>query len=91
MPNELISTAVAGDVVAFESERLQRTVTGERRTSGRWAGTLTVLPPCGENNGEWFCLTHQMGFDNQLLRDIHIARGEHKMVWICMHHGAEQP
>jgi hypothetical protein len=53
--------------------------------------TLQVLPPCDANRGHWVCLTHQQGFGNQLEKDFHIGRGDHRLVWICWEHGPEQP
>jgi len=51
-----------------------------------------VAPACEDkHNGNWFCVTHEKWFDNQLQKDIHIGHGKHKLVWVCRKHGLEKP
>lgn len=62
------------------------------RTPDKRRGQVTVKPPCqNKNNGHWYCVTHHEHFPNQLMKDFHISKGAHKLVWICHEHGAEQP
>ena len=52
----------------------------------------TVKPQCEEKqDGHWYCLTHQEGFSNQLMKDIHIDDRAHILTWICHAHGPEVP
>lgn len=51
----------------------------------------TVGPSCGVDHGTWYCITHEEPFRNNLMKDHHIERGQHVMVWICLNHGPEQP
>ena len=51
-----------------------------------------VLPPCDvKDNGGWYCVTHQKGWNNPSEKDAHIERGTHRLVWLCFAHGPEQP
>ena len=51
----------------------------------------TVGPKCTENDGRWYCLTHDTSFPNQLQKDVHISWGEHVLTWFCFEHGPEVP
>ena len=54
--------------------------------------TMTVKAPCAnKTGGQWYCLTHQQGFINGFMKDTHIHHGNHRLVWVCMEHGPEQP
>ena len=53
--------------------------------------TVVVKLACSNNNGVWFCITHQEGFWNNFMKDTHIEEGDHRLVWICGEHGVEQP
>lgn len=51
-----------------------------------------VKAPCEDKHGgHWYCVTHQEAFDNQFMKDTHISKGRHTLVWMCHAHGAEQP
>lgn len=52
---------------------------------------VEVKPSCGKNNGHWYCVTHQEGFQNNFMKDTHIRNGKHRLAWICHEHGAEEP
>jgi hypothetical protein len=53
---------------------------------------VIVKSPCDNKTaGIWYCVTHQEGFPNNFMKDNHIEKGEHRLVWICQLHGAEQP
>lgn len=53
---------------------------------------ITVLPACDlQAGGHWYCVTHDEYFQNQLMKDSHISRGDHKMAWVCLDHGIETP
>lgn len=52
---------------------------------------FVVAPACPANVGHWFCITHMVGFVNQLQKDSHIARGRHVLTWVCFEHGPEVP
>lgn len=78
-------------------ERLTKAEAGDvfklRRGPGK--GTLenaTVGPNCGANHrGNWYCATHRLHLENQSMKDVHIADGRHRLVWICHLHGPETP
>lgn len=51
-----------------------------------------LLDACeSKSGGDWFCLTHNKGFANNIEKDDHISRGSHKMAWMCREHGPEVP
>ncbi len=53
---------------------------------------FVVLPPCADNGGHWYCLTHKETFNNTLMKDFHThAESPCHFVWICHTHGPEQP
>jgi len=78
-----LEAAKAGETVTFVFKKGKKSETG----------TEVVKEPCDDkNNGYWYCLTHQEGFQNNLQKDIHIdEHPDHKFVWMCWKHGAEQP
>ncbi len=56
----------------------------------RRAGGFFFAPACdSKNGGNWFCVTHQERFANQLQKDIHIDEGEHELAWMCNENGPE--
>lgn len=69
--------------------------TGEKFTTTRGPDhvpfVLDVVESCGSNNGLWYCVTHDVSFPNQLAKDSHIERGDHKLAWLCYEHGPETP
>jgi hypothetical protein len=58
---------------------------------GREEVPEVVVPSCGENNGIWYCITHNEGFLNQPNKDSHISEGDHVLTWVCAKHGPEVP
>lgn len=55
-------------------------------------GQVEVKVACdNKNDGHWYCVTHHEPFPNQFMKDVHIKEGEHRLVWICHQHGAEEP
>jgi hypothetical protein len=52
---------------------------------------VEIGPTCSEKVGNWFCITHQEHFPNQLQKDGHIMTGTHVLAWNCYLHGPEQP
>ena len=53
---------------------------------------VTAKPPCEDRrNGNWFCVTHNLTFGNQIEKDNHIQGGTHLLAWKCNEHGLEQP
>lgn len=55
-------------------------------------GPYTVAPACAEGaRGHWVCLIHNKGFENQMGKDLHVGRGDHRLAWICHQHGPEVP
>ena len=63
---------------------------GDRHT------VVDILLACEKNNGYWFCLEHDEGFQNQLQKDIHMDSKEKKkdvckFAWVCWEHGFETP
>jgi len=76
------------------SPRLQVVHVGEIINAPVHGKRHTVMPACAnKNGGYWYCVTHQCGFDNQFMKDVHIHNEtvEHKMAWICTEHGLEKP
>lgn len=70
-----------------------------KQVDGRY-GEVLIKASCGDKHGgHWFCVTHQEHFQNQFMKDVHIApslsgrpkTNEHRLVWICHEHGAEEP
>ena len=56
--------------------------------------SYTAGPTCASKNaGHWHCVTHHVGFMNQLQKDghIHDDRKRHVLAWICNEHGPEVP
>jgi len=54
--------------------------------------TWGILESCDNaTNGHFYCLTHQLGFQNALGADQHTDKGRHKLVWVCHEHGPETP
>lgn len=51
----------------------------------------TVGPKCDTNNGLWHCMTHDQIFQNNWQKDSHIHEGDHRLTWVCIHHGPEVP
>jgi hypothetical protein len=54
-------------------------------------GSAVARPRCDLDKGGWYCATHRKGLVNPLLKDRHIASGEHLLAWVCFKHGAEDP
>lgn len=55
-------------------------------------GKLTVQPACDtKDQGQWYCVTHQEGFQNNMQQWSHCEAGKHVLVWICFRHGPEVP
>lgn len=56
---------------------------------------FTIKPSCGNvgpRSGAWRCVTHGIGFGNQLQKDLHSGNDRpHKLAWICVEHGPEVP
>lgn len=54
---------------------------------------LMVQAPCAlTNHGEWGCITHELVMGSQLAQASHCRTpGPHLLVWLCHHHGPEQP
>ena len=44
-----------------------------------------VKVSCGKNSslGRWACLTHHVVFGNQMNKDGHIIKGNHRLAWWC--------
>jgi hypothetical protein len=71
-----------------EGDRIAKVV------GGQFVSVLTeveILAKCEVNSGRWYCITHQMRFDNQLQKDGHISKGGHLLAWECFGHGLEEP
>ena len=53
----------------------------------------TVGRPCKlQQQGAWYCITHNLLLTSQIEKDIHVLeKGEHELAWICMTHGPEEP
>ena len=64
---------------------------GETFTAAGLDEPVRVGPKCDTNKGNWFCGSCDEGFTNQLMKDCHITRGTHVLVWVCFEHGAETP
>lgn len=43
----------------------------------------TAHPPCDNNQGFWYCVTHDKHFRNQFDKDTHIEKGKHTLAWLC--------
>jgi hypothetical protein len=52
---------------------------------------FTVKESCGVSTGQWFCVTHMEAFRNNIEKDFHISKGEHRLAWMCFEHGPEVP
>ncbi len=52
---------------------------------------LKVGSKCSTNKGNWFCITHDKGFQDQFQKNVHIYQGQHILVWTCFEHGPEVP
>lgn len=52
---------------------------------------FTVAESCGENAGQWYCVTHGEAFRNNWDKDSHIRAGAHTLAWVCIEHGPEVP
>jgi hypothetical protein len=53
---------------------------------------LKVLPSCKEKAGRWVCVIHDMNFENNFQKDLHITnKGTHRLAWNCPEHGLEKP
>lgn len=78
--------------MAANDENVTAAQVGERIDPG-WAFEVEVLPPCDDKHGgHWYCLTHALGFNNQLEKDLHVIDGgEHRLTWVCHEHGPEVP
>lgn len=62
---------------------------GVRKAFG---GPVVVKASCRGKGGQWFCTTHDYVCENQFDKDTHIGQpGNHRMAWICLEHGLEQP
>lgn len=71
-----------GTAIVVETNQ-QVTIDGE---------TYTVKESCKGKGGSWYCATHNKGFQNQLMKDIHIGNtGKHRLLWLCPEHGPETP
>lgn len=55
------------------------------------AEIVKAAAPCEiKDQGHWYCDTHEKHFPNNFEKDSHIT-GRCRLVWICWHHGPEQP
>lgn len=55
-------------------------------------GQAVVKEACeNKGGGHWYCVTHHEHLMNNFMKDTHIEKGDHRMVWICHEHGAEEP
>lgn len=76
-------------------ESLGVVVEGQKLTVSTFNGKaeVTIKAACeNKNDGQWYCSTHDEGFDNQLQKDFHISDGKpHVLAWNCRHHGVEAP
>lgn len=53
---------------------------------------VTAAEPCLANTGNWYCVTHQEMFANQINKDFHLSgKGRHVLAWFCHTHGLEAP
>ena len=46
----------------------------------------TIQKSCGENSpgiGRWACISHNIVFGNQMNKDGHIQKGNHRLAWWC--------
>jgi hypothetical protein len=56
-----------------------------------------IQPSCATEGGsapggQWYCVTHQEGFRNNLEISSHVQDGgDHTTMWICSEHGPEVP
>jgi len=82
--------------MAVEVERIVPAVEGDRFTDQ--GKRYTVKAPCdSKDQGRWFCITHKQAFRNNFEKDGHISehgpygKVRHKLVWVCLIHGPEQP
>jgi len=80
-----LTTVAAGDKV-----QMTLTVGGKRGKRTVTVGEYHLSAP-GNDNGHWYCVTHDKHFENQLQKDVHINDGDHRLAWICREHGIEQP
>lgn len=53
--------------------------------------SVRVLDKCRTQRGRWYCATHQIRFDNQFKKDVHVHEGIHRLAWSCDEHGLEVP
>lgn len=61
------------------------------RTQETPAVKQDVQKSCGDlHSGHWYCLTHHEHFENQFMKDTHISKGVHRLVWICHVHGVPE-
>lgn len=83
-------SVAAGDKIKFTP-----TVTGIREFVVQEAcgsGIGATLPGAsGVPPGHWICITHDVGFRNNLETTAHTHDGEHLMAWWCSEHGPEVP
>lgn len=74
-----------------KTEKVTHSMAGDVIQAGR-LGERTVAPACAnKENGQWFCVTHQEGFQHNWDMWGHREHGRHVIVWICFEHGPEQP
>lgn len=53
---------------------------------------VTVSETCDSSRGgQWYCVTHDIAFDNNFQKDSHISEGKHQLAWNCFTHGIEAP
>ena len=51
--------------------------------------TETVRPKgVGCTSGQWYCTTHGLAFENNLMKDVHCREDQtHVLAWNCLEHG----
>lgn len=72
------------NVLAHEGQVVMLTLNGEDRL-------CPVRPRCHSSSpGRMYCVAHGLGFTTEPTVGGHAFSGEHKWVWWCLPHGAEQ-
>jgi hypothetical protein len=73
-----VTSAELGEALTWEF------TTGHRRKE-------FVKVGCGSETGHLFCLTHGKLLYNESQKDSHTQSGKHRLIWLCLKHGAEKP
>ena len=72
-------------------QKLIKVMAGETVIDGQKKSHQVQAPCESKNGGYWYCATHKETFLNQFEKDSHIHTGTHRLVWLCIAHGFEQP